>query len=133
MQKPGCRVYVTTANGLQQYISDATSIAGWYKDSSIISYGSNTVPMDNTPMPVLNIVPMDNTPMTVLNTYDFGGNEISVFFVTSHNQVAYQTHINTSNFKLVVVPLTVTGTPKFMTSVVWKNADGSEFFELLPP
>lgn len=112
MHQPGCRVYVTTPNGFQQYISDSSSIAGWTKDSNTISYGSG-------------VTAMDGTPMTVLNNYDVGGTEITIFFVTKSNQIACQTHSN-GDFQLWTVPETVTGTPKFMTSVTWKNTDGRE-------
>lgn len=67
--------------------------------------------------------------MTVLNTYDVGGDEISIFFATKDNQIVCQTYNGTtSNFQLVNVPVKVLGTPKFMTSVTWKNTDGRTLF-----
>ena len=112
MGQPGCRVYVATPSGFQQYISDYTSTGGWSKDPTIISSGSTIAP---------------NSPITAMNNYDVGGSELNIFFVTNSNQIVYQSH-NNGDFQLHTIPFTPSSTPKFLTSVTWHNTDGCALF-----
>lgn len=90
----------------------------------MISYGSS--------------VAATSTPMTALNTFDVGGNDLAVFYVTQSNKIVFAldnlagtnrpSYWEGADFRISAVPLTVSGTPTFMTSAVWQSPTASREF-----
>lgn len=112
----GCQVFVETLLGIQEYTSDSTSVGGW-KKAQLILWG-------------LTGIPEPSVPITAVSTYDYGGTEVAVVYPSITGRIAVQSNTG-KGFKLSIIPLKPVSAPTFLTSVAWKNSDGSKLW--VPP
>lgn len=115
---PGCRVFITTPIGFQEYRPDETSVGGWIP--SRVHHYNGVIPAARGSIAVLNT-------MDVIDTKNPTA-ELDIFFVTEDDAIWFQRYPlewdRQGPWRNVWPGLIPPVRPEYLTTASWQDSDG---------